>query len=69
VAGQEEATAHADQPAADRHANGRAGPGPAMDGELPLLGPLLARVDALPGEVACQQWVHRVLLLIVERVE
>jgi len=29
---------------------------------MAVLGPLLARVDPLPGEVAGQQWVHRALL-------
>ena len=62
VPGQEEAAAHGDQAAADRHANGRTRPvGPVAD-EMAVLGPLLARVDPLPGEVAGQQWVHRVLL-------
>jgi hypothetical protein len=69
VAGQEETTAHGDQAAADRDANGRAGPAPTMADELPLLGSLLARVDALPGDVACQQRVHRVLLVIEPVIE
>jgi hypothetical protein len=62
VAGEEEATAHGDQSAADRDPNGRARPAQSMVGELALLGSPLIRVDALPGEVACQHWVHRVLL-------
>ena len=62
MAGEEQATAHRDQSAADRDPNRRRRPAQPIGGEMPLLGALLARLDALPCEVACQQWVHRVLL-------
>jgi hypothetical protein len=64
MAGQEEATADADQATPDRDANCRSRPAPPIGAEMPLLGSLPALVDALLGDIACEQWVHRVLLVV-----